>query len=100
MGALSRREVLRAGSLGLVAVTFGAGAGAREMMARDDLEAVFEGVDVVGTFVAFDVRANRFTFVYPGRAETGYSPASTFKVPNTLIAYAVGIVQSGDAGRP
>ncbi len=86
-------------------MTLGFNANAREMIARDDLAVVFKEMDIVGTFVAFDVRPNRFTFVHPKRAETRYIPASTFKIANTLIALETGNVDGPDEmfrydGRP
>jgi beta-lactamase class D len=68
----------------------------REMTARDDLMDVFERAQVIGAFVTFDVRPNHFTFVHAARAESRYSPASTFKIPNTLIALETGRVESAE----
>lgn len=94
--APSRRDVLCAGGAGMATLTLGGSADAREMIVREDLQAVFTDMGLVGTFVAFDVRPNRFTFVHPERAEKRYGPASTFKIPNTLIAFATRIVENPD----
>ncbi len=57
---------------------------------RADLARFFEGID--GTFVLFDSAANRFVRHDPERAARRFSPASTFKVPNALIALENGVV--------
>ena len=95
----SRREIVRSGGLGIAAFSLGVAAGAAraaEMITRDDLLPVLEGMGVVGTFVAGDLAAERFTVVDRARAETRYVPASTFKIPNSLIGLEVGAIRSAD----
>jgi beta-lactamase class D len=94
--APSRREVLWAGGGGVVALAIGAGASARETVAREDLAAVFQQMGIVGTFAALDVAADRLVLVNAERASIRFVPASTFKIPNTLIALETGVVK--DAG--
>jgi beta-lactamase class D len=60
------------------------------------LEAIFSSAGAVGTFVWYDVTADSFTVHDRGRAETRFVPASTFKIPNTLIGLAAGSVKSVD----
>jgi beta-lactamase class D len=61
---------------------------------------LFRAADVTGTFVLYDV-ANRELIGYnQSRAETRFVPASTFKIPNSLIGLATGAVQSVDEVLP
>jgi beta-lactamase class D len=61
---------------------------------------LFEDAGLRGTFVLYDATANRFTGYQQARAETRYIPASTFKIPNSLIGLAVGSVRSVDEVLP
>lgn len=92
----SRRAMLCAGSCGLIALSIGAGASAGETVAREDLAAVFQQMGLVGTFAALDVGADRLTLVNARRASIRFVPASTFKIPNTLIALETGALRDAD----
>ncbi|MDD2769020.1 MAG: class D beta-lactamase [Methylococcus sp.] len=61
---------------------------------------IFRQAGVQGTFVVYDVSAQTFTGHDRGRAETRFIPASTFKIPNTLIGLATGAVKSVDEVLP
>jgi beta-lactamase class D len=61
-----------------------------------ELGKLFANAGVRGTFVLYDIDADRFAGYDPVRAETRYIPASTFKIPNSLIGLAVGAVNSVD----
>ncbi len=65
---------------------------AAERVVRQDLERVFDDAGVAGTFVLFDVTADRLILVNPDRADRRFFPASTFKVANSLIALATDVV--------
>ncbi|WP_198411279.1 class D beta-lactamase [Marinimicrobium alkaliphilum] len=65
-----------------------------------DVEALFSDAGVSGTFVLYDVAENRFVGFDQARAETRYIPASTFKVPHTLIGLAEGVVNDVDQVLP
>ena len=69
---------------------------------RDSQEAanVFAKQGVIGTFVLYDVENGVFTGYNRLRAEERFIPASTFKVPNTLIGLATGAVKSVDEVLP
>lgn len=56
---------------------------------------VFDRHEAVGTILVLDQREHSGTaFVWnPARAETRYSPASTFKIPHALFALDAGVVQ-------
>jgi beta-lactamase class D len=55
---------------------------------------LFKSVSVNGTFVLYDVTAQRFIGHDQTRAEKKFIPASTFKIPHTLIGLSVGAVKS------
>jgi beta-lactamase class D len=75
---------------------------------REDatLAAAFSNAGVRnGTFVLYDVANATFTGFNRTRVETRYIPASTFKIPNSLIGLTVGAVADVDdvlpsGGRP
>jgi beta-lactamase class D len=77
-------------------VIVGSAASAEGTVVRDDLLAVFEREGFPGTFVAYDAAADRLTEVGAARAARRYVPASTFKIPNSLIALEVGAVKDAD----
>lgn len=60
---------------------------------RDDLLSVFDRAGVKGTFVLLDVDRGRTTVVDRRRAEHRTIPASTFKIPHSLIALETGAVK-------
>ncbi|MDH3440025.1 MAG: class D beta-lactamase [Gammaproteobacteria bacterium] len=67
------------------------------MSDTEKLAAVFERHSVTGTIVIESLLGDR-TFVHnPDRASIEYSPASTFKIPNSLIALGYGVVDSRDS---
>jgi beta-lactamase class D len=49
-----------------------------------------------GTFVLLDARRGRIVRHHPERAGTPFIPASTFKLPHTLIALETGVVDGPD----
>lgn len=63
-----------------------------EMVLRNDLKRVFDAAGVSGTFVLMDISADRTYVVDPARAARRIHPASTFKIPNSLIAFDTGAV--------
>lgn len=73
----------------------GADAAARETVqfeVRDDLLAVFGDFGTPGTFALYDVAADRVVVVDSARATRRYTPASTYKIANSLIALETGAV--------
>lgn len=60
----------------------------------------FERAKVTGTFVVYDVRTGKLTGYNRSRANQRLVPASTFKIPNSLIGLAVGAVDSVDEVLP
>lgn len=70
-----------------------------------EMRSLFEAAGVDGTFVLYEVAADRYVGHNRIRAETSFVPASTFKIANTLIGLSVGAVESVDevlpyGGRP
>ncbi|MEO3785675.1 class D beta-lactamase [Actinocorallia sp. B10E7] len=63
-----------------------------DLIVRDDLRAAFREAGVNGTFVLLDVEQKRTTVVDLARAEQRLIPASTFKIPHSLIALETGVV--------
>ncbi len=64
------------------------------------LDQLFSKRGVQGTFLLHDVSADSYTVHDRQRAETRFIPASTFKIPNTLIGLATGTVASVDTILP
>ncbi len=63
----------------------------------DSVARVFEAAGVVGTIVVAAVDGNRRYVYNDQRSNTRFSPASTFKIPNTLIALDAAVVTSADS---
>ena len=61
---------------------------------------LFKSAGVNGTFVLYDVTAQTYTGHNRERAGTRFVPASTFKIPNSLIGLSVGAVKSVDEVLP
>lgn len=57
---------------------------------------LFAESGTVGTFILYDPATGVFSGHNRERAETRFIPASTFKIPNTLIGLSVGAVSSVD----
>ena len=57
---------------------------------------LFKSAGVNGAFVLYDVAAQTYTGHDEARAEKRFVPASTFKIPNSLIGLSVGAVTSVD----
>jgi beta-lactamase class D len=58
-----------------------------------DYRAYFVAHDAEGSFLLLDAAANRYTAYNLVRCRQGYLPASTFKIPNTLIGLETGILR-------
>jgi len=61
---------------------------------------MFEKAGVTGTFVVHDVASGEYTGHDRQRASIRYVPASTFKIPNSLIGLSTGAVSSVDEVLP
>lgn len=87
------RRVAAVLALAMAPAVMAASARAGELQERPDLVSAFQERNVTGTFVLYDVAADRLTVVGRERAETRYAPASTFKIANSLIALETGVVK-------
>ena len=67
---------------------------------KPELGELFRSAEVNGTFVLYDVTANTYIGHDKVRAEKQYVPASTFKIPNSLIGLSVRAVKSVDEVLP
>lgn len=65
-----------------------------------EVSALFETAGVTGTFVLYDVDAGILVGHNQARSEVRFVPASTFKIPNSLIGLAVAAVKSVDDALP
>lgn len=72
------------------------GAHALDWLDSPQIGALFAGAGVKGTFVLYDVAANRLVGHDRDRANTRFVPASTFKIPNSLIGLSVGAARDVD----
>ncbi|MCU0953813.1 MAG: class D beta-lactamase [Hyphomicrobium sp.] len=90
--AVDRRSFLKSSTAFTISCSlpYGAAADATE---KASLEAEFLQRSSVGTFVRLDLTTDRLTLVNPPRAQKRYSPASTFKIANSLIAIETGTVE-------
>lgn len=61
---------------------------------------LFKTAGMTGTFVLYDASSQALIGYNQARAETRFIPASTFKIPNTLIGLSTGTVQSVDEVLP
>jgi beta-lactamase class D len=64
-----------------------------QKMIEKDFKAQFDKYGVKGCFVLFNQADNEFVRYNPGLCDSGYIPASTFKIPNALIALEEGIIK-------
>lgn len=62
--------------------------------------AIFKSEKVNGTFVLYDAQTETYIGYNKPRAEKRYIPASTFKIPNSLVGLSVGAVKSVDEVLP
>lgn len=60
----------------------------------------FEQERVTGTMALFDTRGDKLLCSDPARCEKGYSPASTFKIANTIIGLETGVLSDAETAMP
>lgn len=70
------------------------------MEENTNIRSLFEKEDVNGTFILYDLQNDTFVGYNKERSEKRYSPASTFKIANSLIGLAAGAVNSVDEPIP
>ncbi|TEA77185.1 penicillin-binding transpeptidase domain-containing protein [Allopusillimonas ginsengisoli] len=64
------------------------------------LAKLFDQASAHGTFVLLDGQTGELICHDSVRAEAGFLPASTFKIPNTVIALETGVASGADFGLP
>lgn len=80
----------------ILLLLFACPASAAEWVEVPELGPLFEDAGVEGTFVVFDPISRRHLGHDEARAGSRYVPASTFKIPHTLIGLNVGAVRTVD----
>lgn len=73
---------------------------AAEWKESPELARLFRQENVSGTFIVHDLAQDSYTVHDRRRAETRYIPASTYKIPNSLIGLATGVVANVDQVLP
>lgn len=63
---------------------------------RPELNGIFAEAGAEGTIAVLDLKGGRVVVTDLERAETPFLPASTFKIPNSLIALETGVVADAD----
>jgi beta-lactamase class D len=67
-------------------------AGSQTRQSRDDFRAYFDTFHVAGSFVLYDLQHNSFTFFNEPQCRQRFTPASTFKICNSLIGLETGVI--------
>jgi beta-lactamase class D len=98
MTAIDRRAVI-AGTAATILVGLAPSAAeeAPRIEMQPELGDLFTEAGTAGTFAVLDPSGGRIVVTDRERAESGFLPASTFKVPNALIALETGIVADADS---
>ncbi|MGQ3353219.1 MAG: class D beta-lactamase [Phreatobacter sp.] len=86
--------------LAMAAAIPSAGALAAPAADRTEIRALFREHSASGTFVLLDAATGETTLADAGRAARRLVPASTFKIPNSLIAFETGAVADADTVLP
>ena len=63
-----------------------------QLIEREDFGHYFQEEGLTGTFVLYDLEANRYLVYNAPRAQERFLPASTFKIVNSLIALETGSI--------
>jgi beta-lactamase class D len=63
---------------------------------RYDFSPLFQKANVQGTFVLLDAQSGKTLRYNPERARTRFLPASTYKIPNSIIALETGVATGAD----
>ncbi|MFC4159647.1 class D beta-lactamase [Chitinimonas lacunae] len=73
---------------------------AAETRVETSLNRHFRAAGIEGVFVLYEAESDRYTVSDPVRAKERFVPASTYKIPNSLIALETGAVKSVDEVLP
>jgi len=66
---------------------------ASEKIKKDEWDEFYRLNNIEGCFVLYDLKADKYYIYNEKRANEGFLPASTFKIPNSLIALETGAVK-------
>ena len=96
LGAVTRRRLLLAlvgTALCLLPARGSAGPDRMAVVEHPRWKKIFDAYGVVGTAVVYDLKTDQYEVYDPERAARKFTPASTFKIPHSLIALETGVVQ-------
>ena len=62
-------------------------------ISTDSIQTFFTTKNITGCFVLYDLKNDHFSIYNEKRANTGFRPASTFKIPNSMFALETGVVK-------
>lgn len=65
-------------------------------ISKQDFSTYFQEYGVEGSFVLYDLASKNYTIYNRANARKGFIPASTFKIPNSIIALELGIVKDNN----
>jgi beta-lactamase class D len=80
----------------LTYILFPALAGCQPETEIADYKSLFDEYEVSGCFILQDLTANKILKYNPSRCDSGFIPASTFKIPHALIALETGVAADKD----
>lgn len=63
---------------------------------RSDLDSIYRREQLTGSFVLYDPAKQKYIYCNKDRCAIRFTPASTFKIPNTLIALETGVLRDAD----
>ena len=64
-----------------------------QTIAREDLKKFYDTYKVQGSFIVYDQKKNRYTVYNKEETSTAYTPASTFKIFNSLVSLETKVVK-------
>ncbi len=59
---------------------------------KTDLKKFFDEENVTGSFVMYDLNKNEYVYYDSSRCVVRFTPASTFKIPNSIIGLETGVI--------
>ncbi len=60
---------------------------------RPDFKALYDSFQVSGCFILFDPQENKYSIYNDSLVDVGFTPASTFKICNSLIGLETGVIK-------
>lgn len=64
-----------------------------EVEIRDDFKKFYDRYNVTGSFILFDAKAEKYYYYNQEQLSQSYTPASTFKICNSLIGLETGVIK-------